>query len=342
MERALGRHDVFISYSSKDKPTADAVCAILERNNIRCWMAPRDIFPGEEWAGSIIGAINDARVFVLLFSSFSNASPQIKREVERAANRGLPILPFRIDETPPNPTLEFFISTPHWLDALSPPLEQHAERLAATVKRLLAPPVDAITGEGGGAAPSPAPAPALPTPEPALPPPPPPPPRRPSPWLIAACVVLAILAVRFIPWRKSDPPPPEPPGPSKTVVPDTPPPASARETPTTTLGGPTGDFVVYIEAAPGAFYSPVETMALAAQTSEALAQKFRGVEIWKPEARPDGGYRIRASNVLMTSPEAAAFCIRFEQDAEYKGRLACRTAYEVRQGSRAAAVVRGE
>jgi hypothetical protein len=41
--------DVFISYSSKDKPTADAVCATLEANGIRCWIAPRDVVPGSDW-----------------------------------------------------------------------------------------------------------------------------------------------------------------------------------------------------------------------------------------------------------------------------------------------------
>ncbi|HXQ15450.1 MAG TPA: toll/interleukin-1 receptor domain-containing protein [Caulobacteraceae bacterium] len=44
-------HDVFISYSSKDKTTADAICALLERDGAKCWIAPRDILPGEAWRG---------------------------------------------------------------------------------------------------------------------------------------------------------------------------------------------------------------------------------------------------------------------------------------------------
>jgi hypothetical protein len=130
-------HDVFISYSSKDKPTADAVCAILEQRGVRCWITPRDVLPGQEWAGSIIRAINGARAMVLIFSAASNASPQVLREVERAVHAGAPIIPFRIEDTPPSESLEYFISTPHWLDALTPPLEEHAIRLADSVKRLL-------------------------------------------------------------------------------------------------------------------------------------------------------------------------------------------------------------
>lgn len=51
-------HDVFISYSSKDKKVADAIVADMEQHNIRCWYAPRDIRPGDEWAFAREGLIN--------------------------------------------------------------------------------------------------------------------------------------------------------------------------------------------------------------------------------------------------------------------------------------------
>jgi tetratricopeptide (TPR) repeat protein len=140
-------HDVFISYASKDKPIADAVCATLEARRIRCWIAPRDIFPGVNYARSIIDAINACRVLILVFSSSSNTSPQVMREVERAVSKGLPILPFRIEDVPLSQEMEYFISSPHWLDALTPPREKHLEHLAHTVALLLDRP-----GEGDGTA----------------------------------------------------------------------------------------------------------------------------------------------------------------------------------------------
>ena len=130
-------HDVFVSYSSDDKPTADAVCATLENKGIRCWIAPRDILPGMEWGGAIVDAINGSRVMVLVYSAKANDSPQIKREVERAVNRGLSIIPFRIEDVPMSTTLEYFMSMPHWLDALTPPLQDHLDRLAKTTSLLL-------------------------------------------------------------------------------------------------------------------------------------------------------------------------------------------------------------
>ncbi len=126
-------HDVFISYSSKDKPVADAVCAGLEGRGILCWTAPRDILPGMDWGAAIIDAITGAKVMVLIFSGNANASPQIKREVERAVAKGVKILPFRIEDVPMSKSLEYFISTPHWLDALTRPLDGHIARLADTV-----------------------------------------------------------------------------------------------------------------------------------------------------------------------------------------------------------------
>ncbi len=130
-------HDVFVSYSTRDKPTADAVVARLEAARLRCWVAPRDIVPGMEWGEGIIDGINRSRVMVLVFSSSANASPQIRREVERAVNKGLPIIPFRIEDILPSRSLEYFLSSPHWLDALTPPVDAHIQRLAEAVTTLL-------------------------------------------------------------------------------------------------------------------------------------------------------------------------------------------------------------
>jgi len=77
-------HDVFISYSSKDKTIADAVLAKLEERGLRCWIASRDIILGSNWGHSIAKAIDESRAMVLIFSSEANQSPHVEREAERA------------------------------------------------------------------------------------------------------------------------------------------------------------------------------------------------------------------------------------------------------------------
>ncbi len=129
--------DVFISHSSQDKHVADAVCATLESRGIRCWIAPRDILPGEEWAEAILNAIQNSQLMLLVFSAHANESPQVRKEVERAVHHAIPIIPVRIQDVLPNKSLEYFISTPHWLDAMTPPLEKHLDHVAGTVTLVL-------------------------------------------------------------------------------------------------------------------------------------------------------------------------------------------------------------
>jgi tetratricopeptide (TPR) repeat protein len=133
----MATFDTFISYSHKDKTTADATCAALEAVGIRCWIAPRDIVSGMDWGEAIIDAIMGARIMVLIFSGSSNISPQVKREVERAVHRGIPVIPLRLEQVPMSKSLEYFLSTSHWLDALTPPLEKHLQHLTESVRTLL-------------------------------------------------------------------------------------------------------------------------------------------------------------------------------------------------------------
>jgi hypothetical protein len=130
-------HDVFLSHSHVDKVYADAICHKLEANGIRCWVAPRDIRPSEDWAEAIINAMDNARVLVLVFSASSNSSPQVRREVERAVNKGLHVLPLRIENVPLSKSLEYFISTQHWLDAIDGELDFHLGQLHAAIAVLL-------------------------------------------------------------------------------------------------------------------------------------------------------------------------------------------------------------
>lgn len=130
-------HDVFISYSSKDKAIADAVCARLEEKRLRVWIAPRDVPPGSDFAESIIDAIDASKVFVLIWSADANASAHILNEVNEAFNKGIVIIPFRIQDVQPTRSFQYYIGRTHWLDALTQPLEQHIEKLAATITAVL-------------------------------------------------------------------------------------------------------------------------------------------------------------------------------------------------------------
>jgi len=125
---------------------------------VRCWIAPRNIRPGREYASAIMDAIDSARLMVLIFSSHANVSPQIHREIERAVSKGLTIIPVRIEEILPTSGMQYFLGSIHWLDAITPPIAAHLDKLAETVKANL----ESAPGHAAGApatvVPPPAPA----------------------------------------------------------------------------------------------------------------------------------------------------------------------------------------
>jgi hypothetical protein len=129
--------EVFISYSQPDYDCAMELVARVEREGINCWIAPRDIAPSADWAAEIIDAISNSRVMILVFSASSNDSPQVRREVERAVHKQVSILPFRIENVLPSKSLEYFLSSQHWMDAFPPPREPHYARLCASLKNQL-------------------------------------------------------------------------------------------------------------------------------------------------------------------------------------------------------------
>jgi len=141
----MARGDVFVSYCTKsDRAAAYELVAHVESRGIECWIAPRDVQGGMEWAAEIVNAITVARVMVLIFSASANASPEVRREVMLAAHRGVRVVPFRVEDIAPAASLEYFLGGHQWLDAFPPPLEPHCARLVTCLNTLLATPTNPL------------------------------------------------------------------------------------------------------------------------------------------------------------------------------------------------------
>ena len=110
--------DVFISHSTKDKETADKAVAYLEERGISCWIAPRDIIAGTDWAAAISTAITSVKIFLLIYSENSAASEQCAREMNLAETvEGLFVVPYKIDEAPLTGTYQYYLTGAHWIMA---------------------------------------------------------------------------------------------------------------------------------------------------------------------------------------------------------------------------------
>ena len=111
--------EVFISYSTKDADIAFALLEILESYGLDCWIAPRNIPKGAQWAEEIDKAIQNARVFVVIVSSHSVESKQVPKEIALAVSACESIFPFRIDNIGLQGTFRYYLSDYQFTDATS-------------------------------------------------------------------------------------------------------------------------------------------------------------------------------------------------------------------------------
>ena len=129
---------IFISYASQDAAVASAVVTALERQGLKCWIAPRDVVPGALYADEIVRAINDAQVVVLILSAQAVASPHVGKEVERASSKHRRIVTLRTDSVSLPRAFEYFLSESQWIDVGSTSIDAAtATKLAEAIRRHL-------------------------------------------------------------------------------------------------------------------------------------------------------------------------------------------------------------
>jgi hypothetical protein len=124
----------FISHSAKDVETAQQICASLEARDIPCWIAPRNVDAGREWAEEIVRGIEASASLVLLVSRNSNASAQVAREVEQALRRERPVFPVILEKVLLTPRLDYYIAPIHWLRYSAGATNELADALRAAIQ----------------------------------------------------------------------------------------------------------------------------------------------------------------------------------------------------------------
>lgn len=130
-------YDAFISHSSRDRLIADALKHGLEVSSVLTWKAPDSILPGQIWEEAITDAISQCRVIILIWSSESQSSLQVKRELALAASLGKVIIPFRIEEIKPEGSFAYYLTNTHWLDAFSTDQESAILDAVERIRKIL-------------------------------------------------------------------------------------------------------------------------------------------------------------------------------------------------------------
>lgn len=120
---------IFLSHSSADHAMAEEICGELEQNGHTCFIAPRDIRSGREYAEELVNGIDSCEIMLLLLSKQANESPHVLREIERAVSKNKNIIVYKLEEVTLSKSMEYFLMTHQWLD--KKPGKNHQEVIGA-------------------------------------------------------------------------------------------------------------------------------------------------------------------------------------------------------------------
>lgn len=114
------KYDVFVSHSSLNAELAKKIVDELEHNGMKCFIAPRNMTGGRDYATELVENIDDCPIFLFLFTNESNRSGMVIREINEAVNANRYIITLKIDDVQPNKSIKFYLSVTHWLDIGTP------------------------------------------------------------------------------------------------------------------------------------------------------------------------------------------------------------------------------
>ena len=106
---------VFVSHHSSKVDVAKAVESALQKRGVSCWIAPRDVDPGEPFDKSVRNAIDNCAAILLLFCAKSEKSRHVKRELILGDTAGRPIIPLRLEAIDPG-ELAYHLADSQWID----------------------------------------------------------------------------------------------------------------------------------------------------------------------------------------------------------------------------------
>ena len=127
---------VFLSFASSDRKAAETICKAVEQRGFECWIATRNIAPGDNFQESITRAIRTAKVMILVFSAHANNSLEVKKEIALAGRYNVIVVPVRVEDVVPNDALSYELAVRQWID-LFDDWENAIERLILQVSTVV-------------------------------------------------------------------------------------------------------------------------------------------------------------------------------------------------------------
>jgi hypothetical protein len=130
-------HDIFISYSDKDRELASKVYDALVAEGFNCWISFNDIHHGEVWAKAITQGIKNSKTFLLILTPNSNSSDQVLREIEYADKQKKKLYCYKVGNIVTSDALDYFISSIQQFETHKLSFAKGIERMSKELKRFL-------------------------------------------------------------------------------------------------------------------------------------------------------------------------------------------------------------
>lgn len=107
---------LFISHATQDARVAARLCDAMEQRGFSCWIASRDIAPGENFQVAIVRAIRGAKIMLLVFTGAANGSDEVAKELALASQNKMIVVPLRVENIAPSETFAYEFATRQWID----------------------------------------------------------------------------------------------------------------------------------------------------------------------------------------------------------------------------------
>ena len=124
---------IFISHSSKDVDIVNGIVKFLEKNDVSCWIAPRNITGGRPYASEIVSAIINCDKILFIASLNSNDSEHVLNEIDIGVRNGKEIVPLRIDNFVLNYDFIYYLGRKHEVRAFPERMEYYYPEILRTL-----------------------------------------------------------------------------------------------------------------------------------------------------------------------------------------------------------------
>jgi hypothetical protein len=128
--------EVFVSYASRDRDRVVALARHLEAAGITLWRDQSEILGGENYGPKIVEGIRNCKVLMLMCSSASLRSKNVKQEIQMAWSFDRPYLPLLIEPLTQYPEqVQYWLEGSQWIEVLDRPTEQWLPRVLQALAR---------------------------------------------------------------------------------------------------------------------------------------------------------------------------------------------------------------